>query len=196
MELPSPCDLALLGHLLVLKSSLNLLYRLYLIASEQANGSQPCASVWGSREHLHFFPCHMEFCIIMSCFHFYSILMLQWQASVQLCLQISSQNDYHSPRCPLGFPNQRKESMKSCPTNCLFSFLSLSSFSLPHRVEAAGFTLLCVCQVFCLFHIPDFDLFLGPQCELSMERKATFLIIFLMKHYRNISPIPLQMPAH
>ena len=37
---------------------------------------------------------------------------------------------------------------------------------------------------------------LGPQGGLCAERKATFLVIFLMKHSRNISLISLQMPKY
>lgn len=117
------------------------------------------------------------------------------EARVQLCFQISFQNDFHFPRCPRVF-NQRKEGVSPCLTNCLILFLSLSFLPFPHGVEGAGFTLLQVSQVCSLFHISDSHPLLGLQGGLCVERKATFLKIFFMKHSRNISPISLQMLAY
>lgn len=172
MELSSPDDLALLWLLLILRSPLSLPYLLQLIASEQAQWLSTFCFPVGAKKTSISFPRHMELCTVMACFQFYSIPAFQWEASVQLCFQISFQNGHTLPDAPLGFhPRERKVHTYVWPIASP-RFLAFPP-SQSHMGGRGRIYTPCMSRVFLISH-PCLWPLAGTTGCLGMEKKATF----------------------
>ena len=121
-----------------------------------------------------------------TCFYFLSIPEFHGENRVQLCFQISSRNGGHTPSAPLGFQPRERKTFQPSLTNRFPSCLALSLFPFPHGLKKAGFMYLLACQVLFYFTFPTLTFCWDHNMHWGQREKAPFLIIFLLKHSRNI----------
>ena len=108
-----------------------------------------------------------------TCFYFLSIRVSGGEQSTALLSDFLSKWRPHS-QCPAGFSTQRKEDISTQSDQSLPLISCPFPLPFPTWAEKGRLYVSSGLSSAFLFHIPDFDLLLGPQYALGAKRKSSF----------------------